>query len=238
MNIPSDSPAILILVRFYCSIYETSFLTVNCFWSFHFLDLLGLQAEPQHSAPALDTHTGTHLKQADNMGSTSSKESAKDSHKLSKPKTKSITAPSNLPPATSKTDISASAIATFLETEADDMVITAPDGHSISRQDTRRYLRSRIFGTKPDGSELDSYDDQHLGALPADVKDPYASLPRSRRGNVQQSPATRDSPVGDSQLSLVTDGRAIDLEAAIAIIQELKKTASPEDLIALRMLSL
>jgi hypothetical protein len=37
-----------------------------------------------------------------------------------------------------------------------------------------------------------------------------------------------------SQTSLVPESRTIDLEATVAILQELRKTASPEDLVALR----
>lgn len=175
------------------------------------------------------------------MGNQASKESAKEPHRLSKPKTNTNASTSNSPASVSKTDISTSAITAFLETEAEDMVITSPSGHHISRQETRRYLRSRIFGTKPDGSELDSYDKASMGASSADARDQHASRSRSidlQRTGVHPSPVISESSVVGSQLSLVTDSRVIDLEAAISILQELKKTASPEELVALRMISL
>jgi hypothetical protein len=42
------------------------------------------------------------------------------------------------------------------------------------------------------------------------------------------------SPPDDSQPNLPFDPKEIDLKAAVAILEELRKTASPEDLVALR----
>jgi hypothetical protein len=42
----------------------------------------------------------------------------------------------------------------------------------------------------------------------------------------------------ESQPSLALDPRSVDLQTAVVILEELRKTASPEDLVALRKLYL
>ncbi|KAK5162537.1 hypothetical protein LTR04_003484, partial [Oleoguttula sp. CCFEE 6159] len=61
----------------------------------------------------------------------------------------------------------------------------------------------------------------------------------SRQGSLNTTPSPNNSSIavhgntGGSRLSLVPETQSIDVEAAIAILQELRKKASPEDLVAL-----
>ena len=56
-------------------------------------------------------------------------------------------------------------------------------------------------------------------------------------GNVRGPSATKLTSLPGSKVSLVSNSQAVDLETAIKIVQEVKKTASPEDLAALRRLT-
>jgi hypothetical protein len=65
-----------------------------------------------------------------------------------------------------------------------------------------------------------------VGHLPSESRDTLSAL-LTPRGSTTRL-------VGASQTSLAVDPKAIDLKSAVAILEELRKTASPEDLVALR----
>ena len=113
-----------------------------------------------------------------------------------------------------------------------DSPLPSPTGDWHSVHTARQSLRSALY--LPDNEE-DEVDDEALGAMAAAVSGRLS--PNMHR--VMRFPSARSSATQlktASQLSFATaiEPRTVDLEAAIAILQELRKTASPEDLVALR----
>jgi hypothetical protein len=102
----------------------------------------------------------------------------------------------------------------------------------LSQQDLRQAVRTQLLAPSNSGfSEED--EDERLGVMAATVA---RSLSHSgKHGHV---PSAKSSLTklnsASSQLSLGTE-RSVDLETAVALLHELRKTASPDDLVALRM---
>jgi hypothetical protein len=111
---------------------------------------------------------------------------------------------------------------------------TIRDGNS--QQDLRHAIRSHLLS--PTNTSFSKNDeDEQLGVMAATVA---RSLSRSG-SRFTDGPSAKSSLVklhsASSQLSLSTD-RSVDLETAVALLHELRKTASPDDLVALRMYDL
>lgn len=102
-----------------------------------------------------------------------------------------------------------SALSSF---DADDVVWTSA-GSFRSKQDARQQIRMQLFGPH----EQDADDD----AIPADNADRLTLLSQSGSNPPDPAPAMNE--------------RTVDVDAAIAILQELKKSATPDQLVALRM---
>jgi hypothetical protein len=102
-----------------------------------------------------------------------------------------------------------------------------------SKQDLRQQIRAQLFS--PDDVEEES-GGEHLDAIAASLA---RSLSRSGLRPTHPISANSSSTKlnSGSQLSLATE-RTVDLETAIALLQELRKTASPDDLVALRKYAL
>lgn len=100
-----------------------------------------------------------------------------------------------------------------------------------SQQDLRHAIRSQLLS--PGGTEIaeESERDQ-LGLMAATVA---RSLSRTGNHGPSAKPSLARLQGGSSQVSLATE-RSVDLETAVALLHELRKTASPDDLVALRKL--
>jgi len=121
-----------------------------------------------------------------------------------------------------------------LNTLPDESVVESSTGDTRSKQAVRQSIRSQLCGPEDREVENELYDEEPLGGFVTNVKDklsrscsPATTHYLSAKGSVSQLTNT-------SQISLVPESRTIDLEATVAILQELRKTASPEDLVALR----
>jgi hypothetical protein len=110
-----------------------------------------------------------------------------------------------------------------------DLTPTASRIDHRSHQDLRHAIRSQLLSPTGTNVAEESERDQ-LGSMAVTVA---RSL--SRTGN--RGPSAKSSLAklqgGPSQLSLATE-RSVDLETAVALLHELRKTASPDDLVALR----
>lgn len=102
-------------------------------------------------------------------------------------------------------------------------------------QEFRKHIRSQLLSSG-DHNVTRETDGEKVEVLALSLARSL-SRPGSRRTN---EPPPRASPSkgqsNTSQLSLSSE-RTVDLETAVALLQELRKTATPEDLVALRKLS-
>lgn len=130
--------------------------------------------------------------------------------------------------------------------DADDVVWTSA-GSLRSKQEARQQIRMQLFGPHEEealfhreATAPSDHVDATLEDLAANINDRLTLLSRSgsipsdagrQRTSIMQS----TSASGASKASLEPEKRTIDIEAAIDILQELKKTATPEQLVALRM---
>ncbi|OCK82464.1 hypothetical protein K432DRAFT_441575 [Lepidopterella palustris CBS 459.81] len=118
-----------------------------------------------------------------------------------------------------------------------EIVVQSPTGGYRSWQDARQQLKAQLTSPLEAGFSLESSEDGDLGELATHVRDRLSSLSRSNSVPSQypsaHSSTTKLSSLSGSKLSLVSETRPVDLEAAISILQELRKNASPEDLAAL-----
>ena len=112
-----------------------------------------------------------------------------------------------------------------------------PTGDYRTRQDARQQLRAQLKSPIDGDVSQESDEVDSLGELATQVRN-RLSLSRSNSLVLQipsgRASTSRPASLPDSKVSLVSDTRTIDLEAAISILQELRKNASPEDLAALR----
>ncbi|KAF2499426.1 hypothetical protein BU16DRAFT_578998 [Lophium mytilinum] len=163
------------------------------------------------------------------MGNT---QSAPQHNRLVKPKTNSNS------PFSSPTIPSPGSVPTKYSDLHLDTVIRSPTGDFRSRNDTRHQLRAQLTSPMDGDCSQESDEDDSLGELATHVRDRLQSLSRSNSVASQlpssQASTTKLSSLSGSKLSLVSDTRPVDLEAAISILQELRKNASPDDLAALR----
>jgi hypothetical protein len=118
-------------------------------------------------------------------------------------------------------------------------IILSPTGDSRSRLDTGDQLRAKVTSPTDGSFSQGSDEDDSLGELANHVRDRLQSLSRSNSVASQLPSAhastTKLSSLEGSKLSLLPDSRSVDIESAISILQELRKNASPDDLVALRM---
>lgn len=171
------------------------------------------------------------------MGNSASAPAPREQHRLSKPKTNTNGA---FPPKLDAYDSPTSPTKDLFVTE-EEVVIRTSSGEYRSRQDARQQIRDKLFGSNSSRPTVNSYESTDtLHDLGAQVKDRLGGLSRSgsvvsQLPSAQSSSTKLNSSQGGSKLSLVPEGQpTIDIETAITILQELRKTASPEDLIALR----
>lgn len=105
----------------------------------------------------------------------------------------------------------------------------------LKRPEARQLLRQQLTGTFPETTRKTSLDSAR-GSM--SFKDRFArrgsNLEVGNNISAQSSTSTIDS-VQAKRLSMVPekDNKALDVEQAISLLQELKKTASPDDLVAL-----
>lgn len=171
------------------------------------------------------------------MGNTSSAPSAREQHRLSKPKTNTNGSFSSPKLDTCDSPTSPTKGSDVTEEE---VVVRTSSGEYRSRQDARQHIRSQLFGSSDSITTLHSGEsNDSLRDLASHVKDRLQSLSRSgsivsQLPSAQTSSTKLNGAYGDSRLSLVPETQSIDIETAITILQELRKTASPEDLVALR----
>ncbi|KAF2810378.1 uncharacterized protein BDZ99DRAFT_570958 [Mytilinidion resinicola] len=163
------------------------------------------------------------------MGNT---QSAPQHNRLVKPKTNS-NSPFSSPSIPSPASVSAKYSDLHLDT-----VIRSPTGDFRSRNDTRQQLRAQLTSPMDGDCSQVSDEDDSLGELATHVRDRLQSLSRSNSVASQMpsshASTTKLNSLPGSKLSLESETRPVDLEAAISILQELRKNASPEDLAALR----
>ncbi|KAK7734558.1 hypothetical protein SLS57_000255 [Botryosphaeria dothidea] len=128
--------------------------------------------------------------------------------------------------------------------DADDVVWTSA-GSLRSKQEARQQIRMQLFGPHEEealfhreATAPSDHVDATLEDLAANINDRLTLLSRSGSipsdaGRQRTSTMQSTSAFGASKASLEPEKRTIDIEAAIDILQELKKTATPEQLVAL-----
>ncbi|GAB7359258.1 hypothetical protein MBLNU230_g5915t1 [Neophaeotheca triangularis] len=109
----------------------------------------------------------------------------------------------------------------------------------LRRPDARQNLRQHLSATFPmgadDNAQEQSVDGVNMGNFVENVKERLArsgSLGVGRNASAQSSSTTLDT-VGARRPSVTQEHQPIDVAAAINILQELRKNASPEELVAL-----
>ncbi|KAL1620467.1 hypothetical protein SLS56_009646 [Neofusicoccum ribis] len=175
------------------------------------------------------------------MGNAPSSEppAPRESHRLTKPRTYNHT------PSPKIGSQPGSPPSSKLSTLDGDDVLWTSGGSFRSKQEARQQIRLQLFGPQEDDALChrettappDDGDDS-LGDLAASFTDRLTTLSRSGTplsdpGGARTSTMKSSSAVAASKLPLVPDKRTIDIEAAIGILQELKKSATPEQLVAL-----
>ncbi|GME32791.1 hypothetical protein GTA08_BOTSDO03088 [Neofusicoccum parvum] len=175
------------------------------------------------------------------MGNAPSSEppAPRESHRLTKPRTYNHT------PSPKIGSQAGSPPSSKLSTLDGDDVLWTSGGSFRSKQEARQQIRLQLFGPQEDDALChrettappDDGDDS-LGDLAASFTDRLTTLSRSGTplsdpGGARTSTMKSSSAVAASRLPLVPDKRTIDIEAAIGILQELKKSATPEQLVAL-----
>jgi hypothetical protein len=107
--------------------------------------------------------------------------------------------------------------------------------------DTTSPQRPRIDQVQQISSEANHPTGSYLSISPVpDNEDEVTELRSSTREPLNKMKSPRSSStnlIPTSRSNLVTDPRTIDLNTAVGILEELRKTASPEDLVALRKLA-
>lgn len=131
---------------------------------------------------------------------------------------------------------SPSANTKYVDVNISDPIVRSPTGDYRTGRDARQQLRAQLTSPIDGDVSQESNEDDSLGELATQVRN-RLSLSRSN-SLVSQIPSGRTSTsrptsLPGSKVPLVSDTRTIDLEAAISILQELRKNASPEDLAAL-----
>lgn len=121
--------------------------------------------------------------------------------------------------------------------DGSESVIESSAGDRRTRQAARRTLRSQLCGPEDQEAEIEGYNENSLGELVGTAREKL-SRPGSQATNYLSAKGSVTQLNNGSQTSLAPENRAIDLETAVAILQELRKTASPEDLVALRKLEI
>lgn len=181
------------------------------------------------------------------MGNTPSTPNLKAQNKLSKPKTYS-----NSTFNTPNTLHESASIETLryadLPPDSRDPVVLSPNGELRSSPNARQQLRLELCDSRSADERDTSSDEDGLGELAVQIRDRLSNLSRS---NSVASQAMTSQPPGawpaasllsssnaGSRTSLTPEPGPVDLQTAISLIRELRKTASPEDLDALRMLPL
>lgn len=158
-------------------------------------------------------------------------------HRLSKPKTNT-----NSPiGAKENSDTSISTLASF--SDIDSPVVQSPAGDLRTRQDARQQLRTQLFGMGMVDSTPQPADEEDSFMQSAyNTRDRNSTLSRttsfvsavSNQQTIGSNMNASTSNVALSRLSIVQEAPALDLETAISLLQELRKNASPEELVALR----
>ena len=150
------------------------------------------------------------------MGNATSSDAPREAHRLTKPRTYNHSPSPHL--------------GTLSSLESDDVVWTSA-GSSRTKQEARYHLRTQLFGpNEEDALSTQQHSDNGSQVL-ADLADNIDRLTSLSR------PASNPSESGAQPTPTMPSAhekRTVDLEAAIAILQELKKSATPDQLVALR----
>ena len=162
------------------------------------------------------------------MGNT---QSTPENRKVAKPKTMSTTRSSaSNSPAGKKTTPSLMTSIPYTQANGSGSIVSSPIHDGKTEHDYRTQIRSQMLAPAVEFNEKESEERMDLFA---------AAVARSlsRKGSrITPVPSAMSSVTklqSSSQVSLAAE-RPADLETAVAIIHELRKTASPDDLAALR----
>jgi hypothetical protein len=165
------------------------------------------------------------------MGSAVSTPEIREGNRLSKQKSSYNVASSDLDSPVLRPELFHSTTSfARLPTDAE-AVIEFQSGVHRSRPEVRQQIRSQLLGA----DRVTSYrnepmeNDDHLSEL-------KTSASRDRLSQSTSPQASYTTLPYESQPSLALDPRSVDLQTAVVILEELRKTASPEDLVALRKL--
>lgn len=125
----------------------------------------------------------------------------------------------------------------FGSPKVDSPVLVDNDHADFSVPD-REYLKARLTSPMETEFSFSAHADEKLGQLASHVQRRLSTLSRSntvasRKTRARDSNAALASLPG-SKLSLDSQPQSVDLATAIKLLQEVSKTASPEDLAALR----
>ena len=160
------------------------------------------------------------------MGNSPSTLDGKDVNRLSKQKSNYSISSSALDSPSLRPDLLRSATNLRAVSADEEALLDLQSGQRGSRSDLRQHFRAQLQS-----------DDQS----PPYTADHAKLRPAASRERLSQSlspePSYSTMPYGynsQSSSSLAVDPRTVDLQTAVDILQELRKTASPEDLVALR----
>ena len=164
------------------------------------------------------------------MGNTPSSPLGKDGQRLSKQKSNYSLSSGVDSPTLQPHLLRSSSTIKALPSESD-AVIEYESGHRRSRPDLRQQIRAQLQSDDHSPPHSNSY-----GRYSDRSSDLRKSASRDRLSkSLSPDPSSNKSGYGySSQSSLAVDPRTVDLQTAVGILEELRKTASPEDLVALR----
>jgi hypothetical protein len=156
-------------------------------------------------------------------------QSTADGQKIAKPKTVGNARTSkSASPSSQSDDLRRSP--TVISSESPSLLASPTTCESITEEEFRQQVRRQLLSAETHSTQVQKHPQVDL--LAANV---VRSL--SRSGSRATNNVSARSSVGQlhngSRLSVATE-KAVDMNAAIAIIEELRKTASPQDMAALR----
>jgi hypothetical protein len=165
------------------------------------------------------------------MGNTPSTPEGKDSHRLSKQKSSySLSSGLESPQPLRGNGPRPSSAIRGLPTDAE-AVVESQSGDRRSRPDLRQRIRSQLQADDYSSSypaEHGEYFNRNSDLRPSPSRERLSQslTPQSSFSNLPYAYTSQSPPA--------VDPRSVDLQTAVGILEELRKTASPEDLVALR----
>lgn len=125
-----------------------------------------------------------------------------------------------------------------LAPKADSPISVSSRYANLSARERHQIKTQLLSPVETEFRQTEAWDgDDELGELASNVQRRLSLLSRSNSLSCfgsGRSSATKLASLPGSKVSIVSNSQAVDLETAIKILQEVKRNASPEDLVALR----